>query len=280
MARPGITFEQVAAAAEALTSEGSKPTIQSVRAQLGGTGSPNTILTHLKAWTGKQASSAAHAPAQTLPASITAAINDLLARAEAKGREEAQAELKTEQETTRTLMEHCEKLEAEREELTSDLEKANTAWQRQATENFVKDQNNNELKTELERAQSATTRASVDTAKNILKIEMLEKENAELVKKVEAAAEKSELAEAERIKAEKEAAVSEARKEGETRRAEKAEAETLEARQAVKDYAKVYEELTKLTAQAKPKAAAKPTKPASKKAGSTSKDTTGDLLEK
>ena len=280
MARPGITFEQVAAAAAVLTSEGSKPTIQAVRAQLGGTGSPNTILTHLKAWTAGQASSAPAAPAQTLPASITAAINDLLARAETKGREDVQAELKTEQETTRALSEHCEKLEAERDELTNDLEATRASWQRMVTQETMNEQINDDLKAELERAQAATTRASVDTAKNLLAIETLEKKNAELVEEIATAVAHQKWADAARIKAEKDAAVSEARKEGETRRAEKAEAETQEARQAAKEYAKVYEELTKLAAQAKPKAVARPAKPAKKSVASASKDTTGDLLEK
>ena len=47
MARIGITFEQVSAAADALRGEGMNPTIKAVRERLG-TGSPNTIHEHLK----------------------------------------------------------------------------------------------------------------------------------------------------------------------------------------------------------------------------------------
>ena len=43
MARQGITFEQVAAVADALAGEGQQPTIRAVRERLGETGSPNTI---------------------------------------------------------------------------------------------------------------------------------------------------------------------------------------------------------------------------------------------
>ena len=43
MARQGITFEQVAAVADALAGEGQQPTIRAVRERLGDTGSPNTI---------------------------------------------------------------------------------------------------------------------------------------------------------------------------------------------------------------------------------------------
>ena len=49
MARVGITFEQVAAAADALVGEGQSPTIKAVRERLG-TGSPNTIHAHLVQW--------------------------------------------------------------------------------------------------------------------------------------------------------------------------------------------------------------------------------------
>ena len=50
MARQGITFEQVAAVADALAGEGQQPTIRAVREKLGDTGSPNTIHKHLTAW--------------------------------------------------------------------------------------------------------------------------------------------------------------------------------------------------------------------------------------
>ncbi|KJZ03183.1 mucin, partial [Halomonas sp. S2151] len=54
MARTGITYEQVATVADALVGQGEKPSIQRIREQLG-TGSPNTIHRHLKAWRATQA---------------------------------------------------------------------------------------------------------------------------------------------------------------------------------------------------------------------------------
>ncbi|NKN34704.1 hypothetical protein HF203_15920, partial [Marichromatium bheemlicum] len=53
MARPGITYKEVAAAAEALTEQGETPSIKRVRDHLG-TGSPNTIHRHLSAWRAEQ----------------------------------------------------------------------------------------------------------------------------------------------------------------------------------------------------------------------------------
>lgn len=49
MARPGITQEDVNAAADALLRAGERPTIERVRAQLG-TGSPNTLTRLLEVW--------------------------------------------------------------------------------------------------------------------------------------------------------------------------------------------------------------------------------------
>lgn len=67
MARQGITFEQVAAVADALAGEGQQPTIRAVREKLGDTGSPNTIHKHLTAWREARPVAAAAAPAPAEP---------------------------------------------------------------------------------------------------------------------------------------------------------------------------------------------------------------------
>jgi hypothetical protein len=82
MAREGITFEQVAAAADALVGEGVQPTIRAVRERLG-TGSPNTIHRHLVAW--REARPAATAAAPELPAPLAAALANEIERAAAAG---------------------------------------------------------------------------------------------------------------------------------------------------------------------------------------------------
>lgn len=53
MARPGITYEQVAAVAEAMVAERVKPTLTAVRERLG-SGSMNTIHRHWSAWQNQQ----------------------------------------------------------------------------------------------------------------------------------------------------------------------------------------------------------------------------------
>jgi ssDNA-binding Zn-finger/Zn-ribbon topoisomerase 1 len=64
MARDGITFEQVTAAADALVGCGQQPTIRGIREALG-TGSPNTVHKHLAAW--REARPQAVASASVLP---------------------------------------------------------------------------------------------------------------------------------------------------------------------------------------------------------------------
>jgi len=72
MARNGISYEQVAAAAEELTAKGEKITISNVREALG-TGSPNTILRMLNEWRSQRP---VEIPAEVvLPSSIADAIN-------------------------------------------------------------------------------------------------------------------------------------------------------------------------------------------------------------
>lgn len=50
MARPGLSYEEVATAAEKIVNEGFKPTIQRIRVALGNRGSTTTISRHLKNW--------------------------------------------------------------------------------------------------------------------------------------------------------------------------------------------------------------------------------------
>lgn len=90
MARTGITYEQVAAAADALIGAGQQPTIKSVRERLG-TGSPNTVHAHLSRW--REARPVAVVAAPTLPASLTAAIGAEISQAAARARAEVEGEL-------------------------------------------------------------------------------------------------------------------------------------------------------------------------------------------
>jgi len=119
MARQGITFEQVAAVADALAGEGQQPTIRAVRERLGDTGSPNTIHKHLTAW--REARPVAAAAALELPQALTAAIAAEIEQAASRARGEIEGRLVQAQAEAAELAAAGEVLEAERDELAEQV---------------------------------------------------------------------------------------------------------------------------------------------------------------
>ena len=119
MARQGITFEQVAAVADALAGEGQQPTIRAVRERLGDTGSPNTIHKHLAAW--REARPVAAAAAPELPQALTAAIAAEIERAASRARGEIEGRLVQAQAEAAELAAAGEVLEGERDELAEQV---------------------------------------------------------------------------------------------------------------------------------------------------------------
>ena len=101
MAREGVTFEQVAAVADALVGAGQQPTIRAVREGLGGTGSPNTIHKLLAKW--RDARPVAIASAPELPQALVTALANEIARATSQARSEAEARLAAEQADAKRL---------------------------------------------------------------------------------------------------------------------------------------------------------------------------------
>jgi colicin import membrane protein len=118
MARDGITFEQVAAAADGLMGAGQQPTIRGIRESLG-TGSPNTVHKHLSAW--RAARPQAVATVATLPASLTAAIAAEIERAAAQARAEIEARLVQAQAEAADLAGAGEVLEADQAALAEQV---------------------------------------------------------------------------------------------------------------------------------------------------------------
>lgn len=118
MARPGITFEQVAAAAEALTAEGTATTIKAVLARLG-SGSETTILKHLRTW--RDSRPAAQAAAPELPAHIAASLSAELARVAAEAREPLVSQLASQREETDGVIAESDRRADVIDELTEQL---------------------------------------------------------------------------------------------------------------------------------------------------------------
>lgn len=119
MARPGITFEIVAHAADALVGRGEKPTIQAIRAEIG-TGSPNTIHRHLTAWKATQAP--AERQSAKLPDELAGALAQEIERQASAARAEAEADALDARQTADELAETGEALEAEADALREQIE--------------------------------------------------------------------------------------------------------------------------------------------------------------
>lgn len=170
MARDGITFEQVAATADALMGQGQQPTIRAIRDALG-TGSPNTVHRHLAAW--REARPPAVTAASRLSANLTAAIAVEIERAAAQARAEIETRLAQAQTEAADLAVAGEALEAEMAELvgrvaalTSERDTVAGKAAQQAADLSVHAQR-------IEREQAAAEAARVETATARIKIEML-----------------------------------------------------------------------------------------------------------
>ncbi|QYY33556.1 DNA-binding protein (plasmid) [Cupriavidus pinatubonensis] len=118
MARQGISYEQVAAAADALIAEQLKPTLTAVRERLG-TGSMNTIHRHLSTWQAQQ---------KPMPRKISepnarllAALGAELSKVADEAAADAEAALAQALGELAVIATNGEALEAERDELAQQL---------------------------------------------------------------------------------------------------------------------------------------------------------------
>lgn len=118
MARPGITYEQVAAAADALKAQGQNATIDAVRAHLG-TGSKSTIHRYLRQWEDSRPTVAA-APVE-MPPAIHAAIVEEIRRAVADTRAGLEQKLADVRATADELAQLNEEMEAANDDLAEQL---------------------------------------------------------------------------------------------------------------------------------------------------------------
>lgn len=227
MARPGVTYEQVAAVADAMIGEGKEPGIQSIRDRIiaaGGSGSPNTIHRHLTAW--KAARPQAAATVAELPATLTAAIALEIEKAAVSARAEVEGKLVQSQVEAAELSTFGESLETERDELLEQVielttERDNLAGKADQLAADIKDQGER-----IEREQQAAEAARVELAKVQLKIESSTEKLGEQSIEIERLRLTLDLESKARIVAEQEAAVLSAKLESMSDRATKAETRT------------------------------------------------------
>jgi chromosome segregation ATPase len=235
MARTGITYEQVAAAADAIIGEGSQPTIDAVRKRIG-TGSPNTVHKHLTAWRAARPQATVAAP--ELPASLTASIAAEIEKAAASARAEVETKLVQSQQEAAELADAGESLETERDELLEQVAELTTERDTLAGK---ADQQAADIKAQverIEREQQAAEAARVDLAKAQLKIEASAERLGEQAAEIERLRVALDSESKARIASEQKAAVLAAKLESMTERATKAEARTELAEKQSQENAK------------------------------------------
>lgn len=237
MARPGVSFEQVAAIADALVGEGQQPTIRAVRERLGDKGSPNTIHRHLSSW--REARPVAAASAPELPQALTAAIATEIERAAAAARGEIEGRLVQAQAEAADLAAAGETMESELDELREQV--ASLTGERDTLAGKAEQQAADliDAQQRIEREQHAAEAARVELAKSQLKAEGMAETLKSQVTEIERLRAALEVEAKARVAAEQQAAVLAARLEAMAERASKAEAraEMVEkhAQQATQD---------------------------------------------
>lgn len=132
MARPGVTYQDVANAAQSLFVEGKNPTIELIRAHLG-TGSSTTIAMHLKTWKTKQAE-VNLLDKDNLPSELIASMQGLWARVMDEANERVSTIEKEANDQVLTL--------------TSQLEKINLVKTTLEKEKYQLNEENNQLRNE------------------------------------------------------------------------------------------------------------------------------------
>ena len=166
-----ITYEQVAAAADAMHIAGSKPTSRAIRERLGNTGSMGTVNKLLQAWKASQERQIAHALA--LPAPLQRAILEFMGQELAGAKATLEAELADQQQEATDLA-------TENERQASDIEdKAETITTLQAELANLQgrmahmDVDLDTVRLEGERERNAAEATRTELAKSLLRLEAM-----------------------------------------------------------------------------------------------------------
>lgn len=208
MARPGITYDEVIAAIDAILASGEEPTIQRVRDHLG-TGSPNTIHRHLTAW--RQSRPVEQRKAPELPAELQAALVKEIERQAAESRADVLKSLVEAQKEAATLSKTGEELEDMNADLQEHNESLTAERERLAALATERQEEVAALKVDLDRERTAAEDARMQVAQGRYQIEAFSQQVADLKADLAAAMADIKSAQAAQVAAEKIAAVAEAR---------------------------------------------------------------------
>lgn len=173
-----ITYEQVAAAADAMKIAGSKPTSRAIRERLGNTGSMGTVNKLLQAWKAGQERQIAHALA--LPAPLQRAILEFMDQELSGAKATLEAELADQQQEATDLA-------TENERQAGDIEdKAETVTVLQAELANLQgrmahmDVDLDAARLDGERERNAAEAARTELAKSLLRLEAMPRLEADL----------------------------------------------------------------------------------------------------
>ena len=211
MGRNGITFDQVAAAAESLIAEASAATLKAVRDKLG-TGSMGTVQRHLAAWHANRPKPAR--PVVELPAEIARAMNGWVLQASTTARATAEESLAQAQSAAAELARAVELLEAERDELIEQAGVLATERDRSQATAEAHASAVEKLTHDVARERDLAGKAQVDAAQAKNKLESQTEQLAEMRKAVAALTAAVEGERQSRINAERAAAVLLAERDG------------------------------------------------------------------
>ncbi len=176
MPREGITYDQVATAANRITAEGQRATIRTVRDALG-TGSPNTIQRHLAAWRAVHPQTSGAAP--ELPEALVHAIAAEIAKAAASARTELEAQLIEAQTEAAELAKAGEALEAERDDLREQVAQRTLERNLAQSAEVERRVEVQDLKQDLERERKQAEEARREAATALGRLEALTEKAAE-----------------------------------------------------------------------------------------------------
>jgi colicin import membrane protein len=173
MARPGITYQEVAAAADSIIAAGDNPTIAKIRAELG-TGSPNTIHRHLTAW--RTTAPVKERKTPELPAALQEALVQEFERQAAEIRAELENTLVEAQTEASKLSEVGEQLEKDMTELRALNRNISDESQRLEALANERAKEIRKLETELTREREAAEETRIQLAQARNKVEAQEKQ--------------------------------------------------------------------------------------------------------
>lgn len=176
--RPAVTFDEVAAAADSLQSDGKAVSIDAVRDLLGA-GGLAAVHQHLTAWRASRAKPA-EPPTLALPESLVAALGNWAQQYAEQAGAGARDGLAQSSSDLEALLSASAQLEAERDALRAQLDSVTAARDKALALAAERAENIERLTAELRNARHVATEAMVSKAKDQLAIEGKDSQLADL----------------------------------------------------------------------------------------------------